>query len=271
MSALPIFDGSPSAWIVVSGLIFAATGLVSCGLRIASPPLSLLGGIVAGAALLWSSNAAFAQDDLAEIVRKAEARGRAAEAALKDWASEVASRSELYAADAKALATGNAAQLQRGMAYLDTQSLAPGVGDEHLSAEQGVVYVAVSFSMDRTALRSLAAEARRAGAVLVIRGFVGGSVPKTVAASRSVFDENTAAGLAIDPQVFRAFDIKRAPTFIAAQAPVEPCEGEVTCSSRPTIHDKLSGNISLEEALRLLSRGKDGGRVARRALARMEP
>lgn len=95
-------------------------------------------------------------------------------------------------------------------------------------------------------------------------------MPSTVRASRAVFDENTAAGVAIDPQVFRAFEVTRAPTFIVAQRPVEPCDGGVTCTSRPTPHDRLSGNISLAEALRLLSRGREAGDVARAALQRME-
>lgn len=268
---MPPFDGTLTAWTFMAALGLLAASLVFTGLRFSLPPVSFSGGVVAAFAVLWSSGAAFAADDPAEIVRRAEERGRAAETALKTWAAEIANRSKEYEEEARVLASGNAGRLQQGMRYLEADLGVEGGADQPLLTDEGVVYVAVSFSMDRAALRALANEAQKSGAVLVIRGFVDGSVAKTVTASRAVFDENTAAGVAIDPQVFRAFQVTRVPTFIAARGLVEPCDGGVTCTSRPTPHDRLSGNLSLAHALQVIAReGKDAPDVAGRALARLE-
>lgn len=269
------FDGSAACWIVLGGLVAVGMTLAGIGARCALAPVAVFGGLVTGAALFWASSPAFA-DEAADLVRRAEARGRDAEAALLDWVAEVGRRGAAYQAEAQALASSNAARLKQGFSYLEGDDL---FGSAHDLAtadattmnDDGVVYVAVSFSMKPEALRALSAEARRAGAVLVVRGFVDGSVPKTLAAAKTVFDESAASGLAIDPQVFRAFKVERAPTFIVARAAVQPCDGGVACTSAPTPHDKLSGNITLSEALRLLAaKGRDAPDVARSALARLE-
>ena len=268
------FDGSLFCWALLGAFLTAGSTMAGVGTRTGSPPVAALGALTIAAALAWGATPALA-DDAAEIVRQAEARGRAAEAALRDWVAEVGRRGDEYQSEARALAAGNAARLKEGFSYLESDSLFGGAielpQDEAARREAGVVYVAVSFSMAPEALRALSAEARKAGAVVVVRGFIGGSVPKTLAAARGAFDENGASGLAIDPQVFRAFKVERAPTFIAARAAVQPCDGGVACTSAPTAHDKLSGNISLAEALRLLAaNGRDAPDVAHSALTRLE-
>lgn len=269
------FDGSVVSWATLTAAIAAGGGAAVFGVRLGAPILSLAGSAVAAAALAWAATPALAQDEAAELVRQAQARGRAAEAALKDWAAEVGRRGDAYRAEARALADGNAARLRQGFSGLeagdlfgvdvDAEAFGPARGDE------GIVYVAVSFSMEPAALRALAAEAQRAGAVMVVRGLVGGSAARTLKVARTTFDEASAAGLAVDPQVFRAFDVERVPTFIAAAAPIEPCEGGVDCTSPAPAHDRLSGNLSLAEALRLLAAmGQNAPGVAHSALARME-
>ena len=115
------------------------------------------------------------------------------------------------------------------------------------------VYVAVSFAMPPADLRRLAREAQAAGAVLVVRGLVRGSFQETLKAARQVFDEGSLGGVAIDPNVFRAFDIRATPTFIAAAGPVQPCARGLDCIPPAPPHDQLRGNVSLRAALRLLA------------------
>jgi conjugal transfer pilus assembly protein TrbC len=264
------FDGSLACWSALVGLLAAAAATGVAGLRLGSPSVSLLGALTAAGALAWSATPSLAAEDAAELVRQAQAQARATAAApgLADWTAEVARRAALYETEARDLAADNAERLRQGFTYLEPAGAeAPG----QPAIRAGAVYVAVSFSMEPQALRALASEANKAGAVLVIRGFVGGSVPRTLTAARSVFDENTAAGVAIDPQVFRAFAVRLVPTFIAAAAPVEPCGAGVDCTSPAPAHDRLSGNITLAEALRLLAgRGSAAPGIARSALARLE-
>lgn len=268
------FDGSLTCWTLLAGFVGAGASLALAGVRVSSPPVTTLGALTAAAAIAWGSSPALAQDDATDLVRRAQARGRAAEAALRDWTAQVARRGDAYEAEARALAAGNATRLAQGFSHLESAELF-GAAVEALAQEParegGVVYVAVSFSMEPQALRALADEARRAGAVLVVRGFIGGSVPRTIAAAKAAFDENAASGMAIDPQVFRAFRVTSVPTFIAAAAPVAPCDSGVDCTSTAPAHDRLSGNITLAEALRRLAdEGRDAPQPARAALARLE-
>jgi len=267
------FDGSLACWILFGAFVATGGSLAIGGLRISSPPMTALGALTAAAALAWSATPALAEDNAEDLVRRAQERGRAAEAALRDWAIEVGRRGEAYEAEARSLAAGNTQQLKRGFSYLASADLFGSAVDEAQPEQpsEGVVYVAVSFSMEPQALGALAAEARAAGAVVVVRGFIGGSVPKTLTAARAAFDENAASGLAIDPQVFRAFGVTRVPTFIVSRSAVQPCEGGIDCTSPAPAHDRLSGNITLTEALRLLAaKGRDAPDVAHSALARLE-
>ena len=216
------------------------------------------------------------QGELGKVARNlvdlAEARSKSLEGSLKDWTDQLKDRSQTYQAEAASLAAANRQQLKRGMTMLKDD---PFFGDAAALEEadpqnQGVVYVAVSLTMPRAALRQLAADAHRAGAMVVVRGFVGGSPAKTMAAARQIFDEDSAGGLAIDPQVFRAYGVQTVPTFIVATSPVTPCQEGLDCTSAATPHDLVRGNISLSAALRLLAeQGQAAPHVASRALKRL--
>ncbi len=222
---------------------------------------------------------ALAQQDSGELgkvarslVDLAEGRSKSLEGSLKDWTDQLKDRSQTYQAEAASLAAANRQQLKRGMTMLKDD---PFFGDAAFLEEtdrpsEGVVYVAVSLTMPRAALRQLAADAQRAGALVVVRGFVGGSPAKTMAAARQIFDEDSAGGLAIDPQVFRAYGVRSVPTFIVANSPVTPCQEGLDCTSAATPHDLVRGNISLSAALRLLAdQGQAAPHVASSALKRL--
>lgn len=100
---------------------------------------------------------------------------------------------------------------------------------------------------------------------------VQGSFEKTLLAARQVFDDRALSGVAVDPQVFWAYEVDRVPTFIVAREPVTPCQDGVDCTSAATAHDKIAGNVTASAALRLLSqRGRQAPNIVRTALARLE-
>ena len=262
-------------WMALSmGLVLAVIGHFSRKLVWTGLGLATL--IVA---LTLQGFPALAQQDQGELgkvarnlVDLAEARSKSLEGSLKDWTDQLKDRSQTYQAEAASLAAANRQQLKRGMTMLKDD---PFFGDaasleEADKPSEGVVYVAVSLTMPRAALRQLAADAHRAGAMVVVRGFVEGSPAKTMAAARQIFDEDSAGGLAIDPQVFRAYGVQTVPTFIVATSPVTPCQEGLDCTSDATPNDQVHGNISLAAALKLLAdQGQAAPHVASSALKRL--
>jgi conjugal transfer pilus assembly protein TrbC len=250
--AMPAFTGSLDCWLAFIGVLAVSFTLIFVGFRLQWISVQLAGCLVVGGCLMWAASPAHAQDPLGaaarELVDAAEARGRDAEEALRDWAARASQISEAHAEEATALAAMNEAKVAEGMKII-------GEPEE----DGGALYVAVSLTMPAEALRQLSQDAEKAGARLVIRGLVDGSFERTVVVAKEVFGQDALSGLAIEPQVFRAYGVDRVPTFIAAQAPVQPCQ------------DRIAGNISLAEALRQLSqRGDAAPGVARAALERLE-
>lgn len=278
-SIVPSFTGSGGCWAAVGVLIVLAFTLIMLGNRVQLLPVTMAGALTAGSAVFWMASPAFAQSaaelgaTARDLVDQAEARGRSMQQALQDWSAEVQQRGQAYQEEARALAETNHANLQRGMTMLkgDTDF---GQAADMMLAEQdpeGALYIAVSLTMPKEALQQLAADGKKAGAKLVIRGLVNGSFEQTLIAAKEVFGQDAVSGVAIEPQVFRAYGVDRVPAFIAARSPVQPCDEGVDCDSAATPHDRLAGNISLAEALRLLAQGGDQAPdVARAALARLE-
>jgi conjugal transfer pilus assembly protein TrbC len=61
------------------------------------------------------------------------------------------------------------------------------------------------------------------------------------------------------------------PVFIAAKTPVQPCGAGLDCVSAQPASDQVRGNISLGEALKILSeRGDQARDIAAAARRRME-
>jgi len=276
MSSLLAFDGSALSWIVFGALAAACLATLQAGLRQGLHVLTTLAGLGIAALTLWASPglAQHADTELRALVEGVEQSARSAEAALRDWTAEVAQRRPAYLEEAETLARGNSDRLREGLRMVDDPAFARLARelDEAMgagAAPQGAAYVAVSLSMPPETLRALALDAQKAGVTVVIRGLVDGSFEETLKAVKAAFDDKTAAGVAIDPQVFRTYGIKAVPTFVVADRPFEPCYG-LDCVAPAPPHDRISGNISLEEALQRLSRdGSEAGPVARRHLARL--
>jgi conjugal transfer pilus assembly protein TrbC len=242
------------------------------GLKTETHLCTALGSLLFALAITWAGPtlAQESEADLQALVDAAQERGRAQEAGLADWTAQIQERGSAYQAQAQAIEAQTGSRVAQGLGMMDDPTLrAAGRSFGQPAPAQGAIYIAVSLSMPPETLRALAADARKVGAKLVIRGLVDGSFKATFAKAREVFNENSAAGLAIDPQVFRAFQVKGAPTFIVARTPVDPCGG-LTCVSAAPAHDMIAGNISLAAALRQLSSSGDQAvEISSTALSRL--
>lgn len=123
------------------------------------------------------------------------------------------------------------------------QPLFPALGQE------GELMVLVSFSMPAETLKNLARQADQAGAVLVLRGLVDGSLDKTAKAIQSVLgDEAGDSTFQVNPNVFRAYHVQDVPTFVLAR---KPLGGESSCQMG-TDYVSVRGDVTLAYALRKL-------------------
>jgi len=110
--------------------------------------------------------------------------------------------------------------------------------------------VFISFSVPEATLNRLVDQAARAGAVLVIRGFVDGSLKATVARVQQLIGSRQVK-FQIDPQAFDRFGVTQAPTFVLlgrGAAPM-PCKAGSCFASASFV--SVSGDVSLDYALDL--------------------
>ena len=130
------------------------------------------------------------------------------------------------------------------------------------------IIVFMSLSVPGASLRQWSLEAARIGAPLVLRGVARGGLRATVKHIGAHLAEG--AGVAIDPRLFRLFEVKAVPAVAVVPGGVPPCESR-GCSEDPApSHDLVRGNIGLEAALRIIAEEGGAGRgTARRHLAEL--
>lgn len=130
------------------------------------------------------------------------------------------------------------------------------------------IIVFMSLSVPGASLRQWSLEAARIGAPLVLRGVGPQGLRATVKRVGAHLAEG--AGAAIDPRLFRLFDIKAVPAVAVVPGGVPPCESR-GCSADPAPpHDLVRGNIGLETALRIVAaEGGPGRGTARRHLGKL--
>ena len=91
---------------------------------------------------------------------------------------------------------------------------------------KSALYIFVSFSMPKETLKALAIEAKKYGAVLLIRGLISNSFLKT-----ATFIKDLEEGVILDPLLFREYKVGVVPTFIEAhQAGYKKIRGNITLS-----------------------------------------
>jgi conjugal transfer pilus assembly protein TrbC len=116
-----------------------------------------------------------------------------------------------------------------------------------------------SLSMPPAALKALVHDMTRAGGVTVLRGFPEGNSAAFKKRLAAIWSESNEAGsLGIDPRLFRAFEIKAAPSFVMLSTDFTPCDG-FDCTSNVPPHDRIAGNISVEEVLETFAAGRGPG------------
>ena len=273
MNILPHWDGGLACWTCLASVLVLGSTFLNLGLRNGWMAFTALGSLAFGLGLAWAAPA-LAQDstaDLQALMERAQARAQAVSGSVATWTATLNHKGDGYEPAAGEIAAQNKAAVIKGLGMMGDQALRQAGADMAAPAKNpGAIYVAVSLSMPTEDLRALARDAQKAGAQLVIRGLVNGSFKETVVRAKQVFDEHSASGLAIDPQVFRAFDVKAAPTFIAAVDVVQPC-GSLGCQPAAPAYDKVAGNVSMQAALTALAiAGTSARPIAGAALERLK-
>ena len=108
--------------------------------------------------------------------------------------------------------------------------------------------VFVSLSMPMESLKHVAQDAERAGATLVLRGFVNGSMKQTMTAVRDILGPAGRAGWEIDPPAFAHYGIHAAPTTVLARHQ----------GNDGNDYAAVAGDVTLAYALDAIAREKPG-------------
>jgi conjugal transfer pilus assembly protein TrbC len=118
------------------------------------------------------------------------------------------------------------------------------------------VMVFVSLTMPDATLRALLKQSEQWQVPLVIRGVLPDGFPATARRIQSLLKTQTLdapiqSRFAINPEWFRTFEVTEVPTFVAVKPgrslPKQPCEA--------SDFDRLTGNVSMSDALHLLAEG----------------
>lgn len=114
----------------------------------------------------------------------------------------------------------------------------------HFKKARPALYIFVSFSLHKNALKELLLQAKRFGGTLVIRGLKDGSWRETIEALQS-------ESITLDPNLFKEYDITHIPTFVLTEESLVPQNGF------KKKFDKVSGLITVSHALRLFKEKGD--------------
>ncbi|HRH87193.1 MAG TPA: type-F conjugative transfer system pilin assembly protein TrbC [Rubrivivax sp.] len=143
-------------------------------------------------------------------------------------------------------------------APIDLEALAKGFDADAiqpaLAAKAGpTLLVFVSFAMPEATIIRLLDQAARAGATLVLRGLVNGSMRDTVERMQRLIGERRVA-VQIDPQAFDRFSIVRTPSFVLVRsgAAAQACGSGACLASDQFV--LAAGDVSLDYALRFFER-----------------
>ncbi|WP_406625162.1 type-F conjugative transfer system pilin assembly protein TrbC [Acidovorax sp. SDU_ACID1] len=137
--------------------------------------------------------------------------------------------------DLEALARGYASQAD---AMDAAQGLASGPG----------LFVFISLSMPRPTLQRLIAQAERARASVMLRGFASGSLRETVAQVQALIGQRNVA-VQVDPQAFDRFAISRVPSFVLVRDGTRPVSCAAGSCAPPEAFLLTAGDVSLDYAL----------------------
>ena len=206
-----------------------------------------------------SSDAAVAVRDLAaEVLRKAGDDG------LGAWTRSIVDRALERAGEAaRQTVPGSSAEA----APLPAERHAPSLAAGRPNTPETLLFT--SLSVPAASWRQWAGDAARIGAPLVLRG-VGKDGLRTTVKRIGERLGGAAAGVAIDPRLFRLFGIERVPAVVVVPDGVPPCASRGCSDDAAPPHDRVTGNIGLAAALEAIATEGSAGRdVARRHLERL--
>jgi conjugal transfer pilus assembly protein TrbC len=109
--------------------------------------------------------------------------------------------------------------------------------------------------MPKESLQDYSIQSQKAGGVLVLRGLIDNSLKKTTAFIHSLNQHGTKA--IIDPLSYQNFDVRHVPQIVVINDNHGCKWGR--CNHTP-LHDKITGNIALEYALKQIAQDGDSTR-----------
>ncbi|VWX49853.1 type-F conjugative transfer system pilin assembly protein TrbC [Novosphingobium sp. 9U] len=216
--------------------------------------------------------------DLGAIQNRAEEQAKDAQAFL----DSVAGRGDAAREDARQIADDGMGALKA----IDTSKLPKVAGadggavdlDELVTGARGALeapksaplFIAfASLSMPEESLKRMIADVHKAGGVVVLRGLPANSGRTFATAMRHVMSQDAAANVAIDPRLFRAFNIQAAPTYVTVSTSFAPCD-DFACKTAVPPSDRIVGNVTVQYALETFVDAKGpGAPAARVALANL--
>ena len=131
--------------------------------------------------------------------------------------------------------------------------------------------VFVSLSVPRPTLDRLLDQAALAGATVVLRGFVQGSLRATVTEVQALIGQRQIA-LQVDPPAFDRFAVTRVPSFVLGRDGARPVSCASGTCAPPEAFLKADGDVSLDYALEHMQRAAPAFHAdAALFLARLRP
>ena len=207
-----------------------------------------------------------ARDLVDGVLREAGGNG------LGEWTRSVIERALERAGKAASNTTdgwGPGTEGKPDPAPLPAERHAPALGARGRTGA-GEVILFTSLSVPAASWRQSARDAARIGAPLVLRGVAPEGLRATVKAV-GVRLGGAQAGVAIDPRLFRLFDVSRVPAVAVVPGGVPACRSRGCSDDAPPPFDVVAGNIRLAAALEAIAAEGGAGRdVAKRHLARLE-
>ena len=206
-----------------------------------------------------------ARDLAAQVLREAGGNG------LGEWTRSVVERALKRAGTAAAGAAGGAASgVETGSAPapLAAERHAPALAAARPNTAEVLLFT--SLSVPAASWRQSARDAARIGAPLVLRGVAQEGLRATVKAVGARLG-GADVGVAIDPRLFRLFDVSRVPAVAVVPGGVAPCRSPGCADDPAPPFDLVTGNIRLAAALEAIAaEGGPGRDVAKRHLAMLE-
>lgn len=154
----------------------------------------------------------------------------------------------------------------------DFNEIIKGAGENAATArgQAPQVIAFVSLSMPPASLRQIIADVTKAGGIVVFRGFPNNSMKEfTARMSQVVKEGDQLSNVGIDPRLFRAFDIKAVPAYVAVASDFDLCSG-FSCQDKLPPFDRLTGNVTARYALEQFADARGpGAAVSRIALTNL--